>query len=101
MLTVAKKGKKNIFAGTILEIEGIDDLTVGEAFELSDSSAERNAAACALALPVERVVDNVKDNMKVLERLVIEVRNEVIHIGRPEPKKGGYRYGIPPFFHIC
>ena len=72
LLTVAKKGKKNIFAGTILEIEGIDDLTVGEAFELSDSSAERNAAACALALPVERVVDNVKDNMKVLERLVAE-----------------------------
>ncbi|MBW1635571.1 MAG: bifunctional aconitate hydratase 2/2-methylisocitrate dehydratase [Deltaproteobacteria bacterium] len=72
LLTVAKKGKKNIFAGTILEIEGIDDLSVGEAFELSDSSAERSAAACALALPVEHVVENVRDNVRVLEQLVAD-----------------------------
>ncbi|MBW2684130.1 MAG: bifunctional aconitate hydratase 2/2-methylisocitrate dehydratase, partial [Deltaproteobacteria bacterium] len=72
LLTVAKKGKKNIFAGTILEIEGIDDLTVEEAFELSDSSAERSAAACALALPLESVVSNVKTNVRVLEQLVAD-----------------------------
>ena len=72
LLTVAKKGKKNIFAGTILEIEGIDDLTVEEAFELSDSSAERSAAACALALPLESVVSNVKANVRVLEQLVAD-----------------------------
>jgi len=72
VLTVAKKGKKNIFAGTILEIEGIDDLTVEEAFELSDSSAERSAAACSLSLPLNSVVANVVDNVKILEQLVTD-----------------------------
>jgi len=72
LLTVAKKGKKNIFAGTILEIEGIDDLKVEEAFELSDASAERSAAACALALPLERVIENVQANVTVLEQLVAD-----------------------------
>ncbi len=72
LLTVAKKGKKNIFAGTILEIEGIDDLTVEEAFELSDSSAERSAAACALSLPLGSVVSNVKANVRILEQLVVD-----------------------------
>ncbi len=70
LLTVAKKGKKNIFTGTILEIEGIDDLTVEEAFELSDASAERSAAACALALPLETVIKNVEENVGVLKQLV-------------------------------
>lgn len=72
LLTVAKKGKKNIFAGTILEIEGIEDLTVEEAFELSDASAERNAAACTLAMPLHAVVENVKKNVAVLRQLVEE-----------------------------
>jgi aconitate hydratase 2/2-methylisocitrate dehydratase len=72
LLTVAKKGKKNVFAGTILEIEGIDDLSVEEAFELSDASAERNAAACTLALPLVAVVDNVRKNVEVLKQLVAE-----------------------------
>ncbi|OGR19719.1 MAG: aconitate hydratase B, partial [Desulfobacterales bacterium GWB2_56_26] len=57
LLTVAKKGKKNIFAGTILEIEGVDDLTVTEAFELTDASAERSAAACTVRLPETTVAD--------------------------------------------
>ena len=52
LLTVAKKGKRNVFAGTILEIEGVDDLSVEEAFELSDASAERSAAACTVKLSV-------------------------------------------------
>ena len=72
LLTVAKKGKKNIFAGAILEIEGVDDLTVEEAFELSDASAERNAAACALALPLEVVQTNVADNVELLKSLVAD-----------------------------
>lgn len=72
LLTVEKKGKKNIFAGTVLEIEGINDLTVEEAFELSDASAERSAAACALALPLDRVVENVEANVRVLEKLLAE-----------------------------
>ena len=70
MLTVAKKGKKNIFAGTILEIEGIDDLSAAEAFELSDASAERNAAACALALPLETVKTTVREQIGHLEALL-------------------------------
>ncbi len=49
LLTVEKKGKKNIFSGRILEIEGLPDLKVEQAFELSDAAAERSAAACAIA----------------------------------------------------
>ncbi len=70
LLTVAKKGKKNIFAGAILEIEGVDDLRVEEAFELSDASAERSAAACAIALPLAAVQDNVAENVALLKQLV-------------------------------
>ncbi len=72
LLTVEKKGKKNIFAGTVLEIEGIDDLSVDEAFELSDASAERNAAACTLALPLATVVQQIGKNVAVLQGLVNE-----------------------------
>ena len=72
LLTVAKKGKKNVFAGTILEIEGIDDLSVEEAFELSDASAERSAAACTVALPLAAVVANVQANVALLKQLITE-----------------------------
>jgi aconitate hydratase 2/2-methylisocitrate dehydratase len=48
LLTVEKKGKKNIFSGRILEIEGLPDLKVEQAFELSDASAERSAAGCTV-----------------------------------------------------
>ncbi len=76
LLTVAKKGKKNIFSGTVLEIEGVDDLTVEEAFELSDASAERNAAACSLALPLAAVVKNVTENVALLRQLVADGYND-------------------------
>ena len=72
LLTVVKKGKKNVFAGTILEIEGIDDLSVEEAFELSDASAERSAAACTVKLSVTAVTDNVKKNVVLLRQLIAE-----------------------------
>lgn len=72
LLTVAKKGKKNIFAGTILEIEGIDDLSVEQAFELSDASAERSAAACTVKLAVAAVVAHVEQNTALLRQLVSE-----------------------------
>lgn len=72
LLTVSKQGKKNIFAGAILEIEGIDDLSVEEAFELSDASAERNAAACTVALPLPVVTLNVQNNVTLLKQLVEE-----------------------------
>lgn len=70
LLTIAKKGKKNVFAGSILEIEGVDDLLVEEAFELSDASAERSAAACAVALPLVAVRDNVTENLRLLKSLL-------------------------------
>ncbi len=72
LLTVAKKGKKNVFAGTILEIEGVDDLSVEEAFELSDASAERSAAACTVKLSVGAVTANVKRNVALLWDLIAE-----------------------------
>lgn len=70
LLTVAKRSKKNIFAGAVLEIEGVDDLNVDEAFELSDASAERSAAACTVSLPLATVVDKVRANVAVLRALV-------------------------------
>jgi len=72
LLTVAKQGKKNIFAGTILEIEGVDDLSVAEAFELSDASAERSAAACTVQLAMAAVVAEVTANVALLRQLVAE-----------------------------
>lgn len=72
LLTVDKKGKKNIFAGTVLEIEGIDDLSVEEAFELSDASAERSAAASTLKLPLKAVVENVRENVELLKSMVVD-----------------------------
>ena len=57
LLTVEKKGKKNVFSGRILEIEGLPDLKVEQAFELSDSAAERSAAACSVRLNKEPMVE--------------------------------------------
>lgn len=76
LLTVLKKGKKNVFAGTILEIEGVDDLSVEEAFELTDASAERSAAGCTVNLPLETVVANVKQNIALLKSLVEDNYND-------------------------
>ncbi len=70
LLTVAKKGKKNVFAGTVLEIEGVEDLRVEEAFELSDASAERSAAACTLKLSLDAVIANVEANVVLLQELI-------------------------------
>jgi len=70
LLTVPKKNKKNIFAGKILEIEGLPKLKVEQAFELSDASAERSAAACAVALDVEPIVEYLKSNITLLEAMV-------------------------------
>jgi aconitate hydratase 2/2-methylisocitrate dehydratase len=72
LLTVAKQGKKNVFAGTILEIEGVEDLRVEEAFELSDASAERSAAACTLKLSLPAVITNVEQNLALLEELIAQ-----------------------------
>ena len=57
LLTVEKKGKKNVFSGRILEIEGLPDLKVEQAFELADASAERSAAGCTVKLNPEPVIE--------------------------------------------
>lgn len=72
LLTVAKKGKKNIFAGRILEIEGLPTLRVEQAFELSDASAERSAAACTVLLDKEPVIEYLSSNVALLEQMIEE-----------------------------
>jgi aconitate hydratase 2/2-methylisocitrate dehydratase len=72
LLTVEKKGKKNIFSGRILEIEGLDGLTVEQAFELSDASAERSAAGCAIKLPEEAIAEYLKSNITMLRWMIGE-----------------------------
>ena len=71
-LTVEKKGKKNIFAGRILEIEGLPQLKVEQAFELSDASAERSAAACTVRLDKETVIEYLESNVKLLGQMITE-----------------------------
>ena len=63
LLTVEKKGKKNIFSGRVLEIEGLGDLTVEQAFELSDASAERSAAGCTIELSEDSIAEYLRSNI--------------------------------------
>ncbi|WP_187648395.1 bifunctional aconitate hydratase 2/2-methylisocitrate dehydratase [Nitrosophilus labii] len=70
LLTVEKKGKKNIFAGRVLEIEGLPFLKVEQAFELSDASAERSAAACTVELDEEPVIEYLQSNIKLIEKMI-------------------------------
>lgn len=72
LLTVEKKGKKNIFSGRILEIEGLSDLTVEQAFELSDASAERSAAGCTIKLPEDSISEYLRSNITLLRWMVSE-----------------------------
>ena len=70
LLTVEKKGKKNVFAGKILEIEGLENLKVEQAFELSDASAERSAAACAVNLSQQSVCEYIRSNVALIEAMI-------------------------------
>lgn len=72
LLTVEKKGKKNAFSGRILEIEGLDELTVEQAFELSDASAERSAAGCTIKLPEKAVAEYLQSNITLLRWMISE-----------------------------
>ncbi|RLA52331.1 MAG: bifunctional aconitate hydratase 2/2-methylisocitrate dehydratase, partial [Gammaproteobacteria bacterium] len=72
LLTVDKKGKKNIFSGRILEIEGLTDLTVEQAFELSDASAERSAAGCTIALDKDTIAEYLRSNIVLLRSMIAE-----------------------------
>ena len=70
MLTVEKQGKKNIFSGRILEIEGLPDLKVEQAFELSDASAERSAAGCTVRLNKEPIIEYINSNIVMLKWMI-------------------------------
>ena len=72
MLTVAKEGKKNVFSGRILEIEGLPNLKVEQAFELSDASAERSAAGCTVLLNKEPIIEYLNSNITLLKWMVSE-----------------------------
>lgn len=70
LLTVEKQGKKNVFSGRILEIEGLPDLKVEQAFELSDASAERSAAGCTVRLNSEPIIEFIKSNIVMLKWMI-------------------------------
>ncbi|MHB1360359.1 MAG: bifunctional aconitate hydratase 2/2-methylisocitrate dehydratase [Rhodocyclaceae bacterium] len=72
LLTVEKKGKKNIFSGRILEIEGLPDLKIEQAFELSDASAERSAAGCSVRLNKEPIVEYLRSNATLMKWMIAE-----------------------------
>ena len=70
LLTVPKQNKKNIFSGKILEIEGLENIKVEQAFELSDASAERSAAACTIALNKEPIIEYLESNITLIQAMI-------------------------------
>jgi aconitate hydratase 2/2-methylisocitrate dehydratase len=70
LLTVAKEGKKNIFSGRIIEIEGLPDLKVEQAFELSDATAERSAAGCTIQLDRAPIAEYLQSNVTLLRWMI-------------------------------
>jgi aconitate hydratase 2/2-methylisocitrate dehydratase len=82
LLTVAKQGKKNIFSGRILEIEGLPDLKVEQAFELSDASAERSAGGCTVHLNKEPIQEYINSNITMLKWMIASGYSDVRTINR-------------------
>jgi len=82
LLTVEKKGKKNIFSGRILEIEGLPDLKVEQAFELSDAAAERSAAACSVALNKEPIIEYMRSNVTLMKWMIANGYQDARTLGR-------------------
>ncbi|WP_033472941.1 bifunctional aconitate hydratase 2/2-methylisocitrate dehydratase, partial [Bordetella bronchiseptica] len=82
LLTVAKQGKKNIFSGRILEIEGLPDLKVEQAFELSDASAERSAAGCSVRLHKEPIIEYINSNIVMLKWMIANGYEDERSLGR-------------------
>jgi len=72
LLTVEKKGKKNVFNGRVLEIEGLPDLKVEQAFELSDASAERSANGCVVRLSKEPIIEYLSSNVTLLKWMIAQ-----------------------------
>ncbi|MBD3792687.1 MAG: bifunctional aconitate hydratase 2/2-methylisocitrate dehydratase [Campylobacterales bacterium] len=86
LLTVEKKGKKNIFAGRVLEIEGLETLKCEQAFELSDASAERSAAACTVKLDKEPVIEYLSSNIALIEEMIKEGYDDAATLQRRADK---------------
>ncbi len=82
LLTVEKEGKKNIFSGRILEIEGLPDLKVEQAFEISDASAERSAEGCTIRLRKEPMIEYISSNVTLLKWMISEGYGDARTIGR-------------------
>jgi aconitate hydratase 2 / 2-methylisocitrate dehydratase len=82
LLTVAKQSKKNIFSGRILEIEGLPDLKVEQAFELSDASAERSAGGCTVHLNKEPIIEYIRSNITMLKWMIANGYQDVRTINR-------------------
>ncbi len=82
LLTVEKKGKKNIFSGRILEIEGLPDLKVEQAFELSDASAERSAAGCTVHLDKAPIVEYMNSNITLMKWMIANGYQDARTLGR-------------------
>jgi aconitate hydratase 2/2-methylisocitrate dehydratase len=82
LLTVAKQGKVNIFSGRVLEIEGLPDLKVEQAFELSDASAERSAGGCTVHLNKEPIIEYINSNITMLKWMIAEGYSDVRTIKR-------------------
>jgi len=86
LLTVAKAGKKNIFSGRVLEIEGLEDLKCEQAFELSDASAERSAAACTVKLNKEPIIEYLESNIVLIEELINQGYEDAVTLQRRADK---------------
>ena len=82
LLTVEKKGKKNIFSGRVLEIEGLPDLKVEQAFELSDAAAERSAAACSVHLDKEPIIEYMRSNITLMKWMIANGYEDKRTLGR-------------------
>ena len=93
LLTVEKKGKKNIFSGRILEIEGLPDLKIEQAFELSDASAERSAAGCTVQLDEEPIIEYLNSNITLLKWMIAEGYSRRAHPRTPH--QGRWKPGWP------
>ena len=82
LLTVEKKGKKNIFSGRVLEIEGLPNLKVEQAFELSDASAERSAGGCVVQLDKEPIIEYMRSNVTLMKWMIANGYEDARTLGR-------------------
>lgn len=82
LLTVSKEGKKNVFSGRVLEIEGLPDLKIEQAFELADASAERSASGCTIKLNKEPIIEYINSNIVMLRWMISEGYGDVRTMSR-------------------